>query len=219
MKTTKKIVVGILALALVFAFIGCGGDDGDGGGSGPNFSISGLQVYQMNGILITEYSGNLEVKSNVGGSGSITEGKITFSVGTPDTLIPLESVMTSGDIGEIFSYFEFDPNGTRGAVLSLTTSAGDLTKANMSLGGSLTVDMVYYAYVDRACSITGEGRTASMRGYTVTYPDTNLNLKTGWNSIAVKVVTTNILSKTGTANFSVGDPSSCNWTLNFSIPN
>jgi len=218
MKTTKKMMVGILALALVFVFIGCGGDDA-GGGSGSNFNIPGLQVYQMNGILITEYSGNLEVKSNVGGSGSITEGKLTFSISTPNRLEPLTTVMTSGDIGNILNGFSFSPTETQGAALYLTTGAGDLTKVKMSIGNSLSADIVYYAYVDRNCSISGEGRTASIRGYTVTYKDTNLNLKSGWNAITAKVVSTSILSRAGTATFSVSDPSSCNWTLNFSIPN
>ena len=221
MKITKKMMVGILALALVLTFAGCGGDDGDGGGggSGSNLSISGQQVYETNGILTTEYNGDLPVNSNVGGNGSITEGKLTFSVGRPNTLSPLESVMTSGEFGNIFSYFEFSPNGTQGIVLSLTTGAGDLSKVNRSVNTSMavSVDMIYYAYVDRDCTITGEGRTASISGYTVTYPNTTLNLKTGWNAIAVKVVLTSISSKTGTASFSVGDSSSCKWTLDFSF--
>jgi len=213
MKITKKMMVSLLALALVFAFSGCDSSGGGDGGMGNTLSISGEQVYNPGGATV--YSGpDLTVSSNVGFSGNIEDGKLTFSAGTPAYLQPLDNFLTSGgEFASFLSYFSYSPGGTQYANLQLTTSNGQLSKFAYSTSGtSATQEMVWFIYVDRDCTIARPAGTTSMSGYNVTNQDINLNLKTGWNAVAIRYTIDNT-AKTGTANVSSGNSSSCKWTF------
>jgi hypothetical protein len=215
------------------------GGSGSGGGGGGGSSVATLtlsgQVYteEMNYEAIisggnvykyTPYTGNKTFTSNVGGTGSIRNGQLSFSVGTPpaSSLEPAKiDVNTDEGPHDIYSNAKVVPSNTQGVTLDFSNI--ELGKENWSMiyntsSGSvnMNVEMVEYIYVDRDCTITATGGTVNEGGVKYTYSNLNLNLKQGWNAVNIKMVTTNTTttsSATGTFNFTTGDLSSCKWVI------
>jgi len=243
MKNTIKFF-GIIALVAVIGFSmaacgGGGGGDGDGGGGsaalGDTLSLSG-QVYEDDidiesissggGSLIkyTSYTSSVpSLTSNVGGTGKITSGKMTFTVGTPSSdklkRFDEDGVLDSGDYdeSEIYKDMKVTPGDARGIGLEIynsTNKSKSLDKLNMNFkikDSAVKVEMVLYVYADKDCTITAKGGTATDpdTGYKVKASDVKLNLKEGWNVMNLK---TDVgISKTGSLSLKTGDLSSCKW--------
>jgi len=244
MKNTIKFF-GIIALVAVIGFsmaaCGGGGGGGDGGGGSSTFgdtlTLSNEQVHiaKMNIKAYTSGSGSLytyepykgSVKtftSTVGGKGSITDGKLNFTVGAPPAGM-LEPIKTGDDVlglggdfeGDIYKDLKVTPKGTK--CVGLEFDDPDLMKMKQDLqikdtSFSVKVEMVLYVYVDQDCTITGTGGTATQsssfgKPYTVKASNINLSLKEGWNVMNVK---TDVgYSGTGTMSIKTGNLSSCKW--------
>ena len=223
MKTTRKIMIGILALALVFTFIGCGGDDGGGdGGSGSigaNLTLSG-QVYEMDESTgaTTNYTGSdLEVNSNIGYKGKVEGGKFSFVAGKPTVMDSAAKLLEDLGADDMFSSVSCSPSDAQCIGLELSTNAGSLDKGEMSSSlTSMSGTIISYVYVDRDCTVSGTGKTSYIEGIPITSSSFTLNLETGWNTIKMNV-SVSILSMSGTVKVAGGDSSSCNWILNFSL--
>jgi len=214
---------------------GGGGDGGGGGGGsgglGNTLTLSGqvyTQEYNISGsgnlIKYEPYTGsNKTFTSDAGGSGSITNGKMSFSIGTPSasTLEPFKFDAGTAEVNmDVYSNIKVSPSDARGA--SVGVFSIDLLKENINMSinantgaASITIEVVMYTYVDKNCTITATGKKVVQGGINLTYPNINLNLKKGWNAMNVRVTSTSTGSGTGTgtAAISTGDLSSCKWVL------
>jgi hypothetical protein len=233
----------VLAIALVvvigFSMTACDVDGGGGGGGGgggylgSSLTLSGpvyTQDVNIEAIMsgsgdmfkYTPYKGPPSVfTSNVGGSGSISNGKMSFSVGAPDPsfLEPFErnDLAIMGDY-DIYRDASVSPSNVNGVSLDLTDYASiDLSRMNMIVNtstGSRTVEMVNYIYYDRDCTVTATGgkATDSSSGVsvTITFPNLNIKFKKGWNTLYIKITSS---STTGSVVINQSDPSSCKWVI------
>jgi len=249
----KLFLAGILAMALVFAMMAAGcdnGSTGNGGGVafiGETLNLSG-QVWTLNldgdendtmykrftgnrtGIHALSYQGGGYI--NIGGSGSITNGQLNFSIGTP---LELASIQDEFEwMTEDFSNVTISPSNARIAELAIS-GGGWLDKQFFDFIDSNIYyqEAVLYIYFDRNVTITGSGKTTThecdceeLRGHcncaewgercdcSDTYITRNINLsfKTGWNVIT-KTHTHEVNNNTETLTFSAGDSSRARWFL------
>jgi hypothetical protein len=200
MKTKQIFMYGLIAVIMALAFTTC--DDGTGGegdDDGPSFlgdklELSG-QVYELSvypyGIYYDEIFASLGINdSSAGGSGAITNGKLAYTIGTPDST-SLESndffgfdegwtnIQTSDSDVKIFMLellltnplpYYFDYNG--------------VVKANIT---DMIAEIVVYVYVDGDITISGTGKTQTLEdGYTYITSNFSLALKEGWNAMCMK---------------------------------
>ena len=208
----KRIWLGVLAIVLVFGlvFVSCDEADDNGGDVfiGGTLNLSG-QVWAEDADGWVQFTEDLEtVTSNVGGSGSITNGQLSFSVGTPSALGNIQQqlfqLLFIDDLvmEEWFNDFSLSPSGARGAVIHLWSTA---TLLNGWISGNF-FERVVYIYVDRDVRMTATGRTITLEcnceewdgdcyceewdgdcycvGTTITR-NFDLNLTAGWNVITM----------------------------------
>jgi len=239
----RPVFLGVL-LAFGLAFAGCPTDDkgGDGNNDGPVYlgdtlELSG-QVYlekQNDDYTISyqPFNGNRTIFNDYGGSGEIKDGKLTFSIGTPNELLALGALFDNDNV-------QVSNANIRGlSFVSLyvdSNNYGRLRKENQTIsvrGGnsySGTLEYVYYFYVENDVTVNGTGKTETetdiWEGATYTYTTTqknfNLALKAGWNAVylkreAVSTFTGTIDNPTGeniteTITTSLGNPS-LKWVL------
>ena len=214
MKTTKKFLIGIAVLAVVFSMSACDSGGGGGSGIGTALNISGQQVYQMDMYGdTTAYNGDQTVNSNIGYSGKIEGGKFTFSAGTPVVMDPVGTLLLNIGMDEMYNNPGCNPNNAQGIELELYTNAGGLSKVNASLStNSFSQEIIAYIYVDMDCTVTGNGKTINIEGIPVTSSNLNLNLKAGWNAVKMNV-SASMSSMSGTVKVSLGDSNSSKWVL------
>jgi len=240
---------GLIALIAVIGFFATAcpekdGDDEDGGYSGnvggPAFlgdklELSG-QVYEHksnNGIYSYQaFSGNLTIydNDNHGGSGEIKNGQLSYSIGVPANLKPLDfeddynweledgdyfynnfSVSKANVKGVIIDKLSTDSNGYSNNVRK-TNEAEAYNEQNGSY--SYTYEEVYYVYVEEDVTVSGSGKTSTYSepddgvNYTVKYisGDLNLAFKKGWNAVYMKME--QAVTFTGT----IDDPTTLNET-------
>jgi len=204
----KRIVWLIPVLALAFVLAGCSSDDDDGG-IGDNLSIPGEQVYNPDGTLYT--GGIPSLANNVGGSGSIKDGKMSFSVGVPNKLNSMETFISEMDEMlrfNVFSYAEWQPGETKAIALKFTISLSE--KADLMNTPSKTMKRIYYIFVDRDCTVTAtEISPVTYAGISVPVSDINLRLKRGWNRVGM------VLWATAGGHLVIGteDLDNCKWVL------
>jgi hypothetical protein len=204
------------ALTITIAASGGGG----GGSSVATLTLSG-QVYTQElsysdmSYSYKPYTGNItNLINNAGGTGSITGGKLSFSVGTPpaSSLEPLKVTPNNENIRTgIYADARISPSGAK--YVELDFSNIDLGKENFNLNfntGAMTMDFVYYVYVDTDCTATATGGTYTEGGVKMTFPNVNLQYKRGWNTLNMKLVTS---SSSGTISIGTGDLSSCRWVI------
>lgn len=224
MKNTIKLL-GIIALVAIigFSFTAC--DDGSGGGGdsgGPAFlgetlNLSG-QVYltkwneTANGgsLSYQAFNGNVdEFEDYYGGTGKITNGKFSYSTGTPKSS-SLETIDIEDEFGWGYDNFTTSRQTVKGTVIwgfytddpaysYLIKSNGTETATNNSYSG--TYESVIFVYVENDVTLSGKGKTEQWKSdddpdfdpdydtpYTETYTTSNFNftLKTGWNAVHYK---------------------------------
>jgi hypothetical protein len=208
----KSFIWLIPVLVMALAMSSCDGDSG-GGGLGDTLTFSGEQVYTRgSGGNFTPYAGaDRTFSSNAGGTGTITGGKMSITVGIP-SLVPMGTYINNIDASmgaNIFSYAEWNPADARAADLDFTIS---LAKGNYSESAtSMTEEQVGYTYADRDCTITAAGGNTTINGIPTAVSKINLNLKRGWNAINIKATGT---MAGVTLSINTGDLSSCKWILN-----
>ena len=251
MKDVKKTRWGMLAFTLALGAVlvlgGCsldpgdgpgsnggggggGGSGGGGGGSGSalgeTLRLSGqVYVFNRDGTFTPFAGSNLAVFSELGGSGTISNGQLSFIIGTPQYL--------ENNFRELFGVdylnnFTVSPVTTRGAFLFLRTLNGDdLDRGNFyfSSTNNFVYEAVFYLYVDRDVTIRADRTVVETwrdSSYSQLITDItnafNLNLRTGWNALHYRNVfvgtDTNL---TYTYTFSAANPGNLFWILNFRI--
>jgi len=181
-------LVGIIATVAIIALsmTGCSNDSNGGGGGGTvGGSFFGSEL-RLSG-QVSGFTGNRTVSSRLGGSGSITNGQLSFTISTPSAL---ESIGSLFDwLHDYYDNVSFSYAGARvGEIQGLTTSgsgnSGQLDRQHA------TIDALYivtYIFTDRDVTVTGGGRTRTedccCGPIRITTTNLNLRLRTGWNAV------------------------------------
>jgi hypothetical protein len=226
---------GIIALVAVIGFFAAAcGDGGDGDKGDPTFlgdtlTLSG-QVYtvqrggtpQKPSINYQKFTADLPIDNThfisiYGGSGEIKNGQFSYTLGTPKTLIPLtsSSAITIFYDDDYYDGVTLSNSTTKGLILTVFLVSGSsdyntLAKFNISVSGnSVTMEYVYFVYVDKDLTISGKGKTTDDEDGEFTTKDFKLALKAGWNAIHWKTTGS---SEKSTETISLGNPS-LKWVL------
>ena len=250
----KKFGLGILTMVLVFGMttVGCGdggGGDSNGGGGGSAFlgetlNLSGQVwrvLYNYDNLIYEEFTENSSINAgfwsfyddheayiDIGGSGSITNGQLSFSIDTPTETESIQSFFSY--FSQYFSNFSISPSATRSAPLFFNVDKGSLDKTYID---NNIEEYVLYIYVDRDVTITGGAKTTTIEcdciehddycyceenngscdcAYPLMTRNLSINLKTGWNVITRKTEL-NKSTQTETFTLSTGDSSRTKWAL------
>ena len=254
MKKLSKLL-GIIALVAIIGFSMAACDEG-GGGGGP---ASGMETLSLSGrvslvnydfssgtpsITYSNFIGNLEINDyGTGGSGAITNGNLSYSVGTPSNL----STFNKEDVENYFEDYDITLStaSVQATILSEFGIAND-NDAYLYRGsavwnvsgnsGTQIHETVDYIYVNNDITITGTGGTEGPHTNTyegITYTQTyiarnfSLALKTGWNAIYSKNEISSTLTGpaqnptgmtyTSTITISLSNPS-LRWVLEDYVP-
>jgi len=240
-------------------------DNNDNSSNNENntLTISGEQVYLLDWdedtyvTTYTPFTGNRTVYSyytdwtvntyprvyyNNGGGGSITNGKLSFSIGKPIYLEDIDKLLDR-NIRYAWTDVRASDTSVKCSELYLSTNAnnyydGSLGKVdyNGSVSGNNCTGNereVGFIYVDKDVTITGKGRTEPYNytdpdtGYTENWTektnDINLSLKAGWNTVYSREESsgtfigtwpdyTNITG-TETVSITLENPASTKWVL------
>jgi len=187
----------------------------DGGHLGPTLNLGG-QVWGSGTVPLT---GNRQVTSSVGGSGVITNGLLSFTIGTPSHLVNAWDVLDDV-LGGNFTNINVSNAGARVAFIDNleTSSAGHLGVLWRGFWDGVTEYLVAYIFADRNFTVTGNGRTFSeARSGSTTITTTqnfNVSLRAGWNVVYQRFVY-GVSGGMETINISVGlgDPVRARWIL------
>ncbi|MCL2804366.1 MAG: hypothetical protein FWD26_00300 [Treponema sp.] len=251
MKNTIKLLEIItLAVIIGLSFTACdedGNGDGDGIASGMDtLNLSGkvyLQTYNDSdySVSYSNYNGdNLTIDDGgIGGSGTVTNGNLSYSVGIPSVLYAFDQedveylldgyyqIILSTPVLQGYTLFNLRIENSGGYIYK--GSSGRSINNNSSTG---TFEEVFYVYVDDDITITGIGGTFDPQteingGTTYTYisiaNNFSLSLKTGWNAIYQKIERLDVITEgsfenptsitsTETRTFSLRNPS-LRWLL------
>jgi hypothetical protein len=137
------------------------------------------------------------------GSGSINGGKLSFTVNVPENLLEWNKLkvflntMTEGEGWDV----GIDEDATKGTFIGIFTNDEDgymLIREGLSgTTSSISDETVFFIYVDRNCTITGESKEDVRVMYT--FNAFSLELREGWNTIWYKQTYTS----SGRATFSM----------------
>ena len=256
----------IIAFAAVIGFQLTGCDNGGGGSGGNNDNTGGHlgdtlelsgQVYlgrydeNTESDVYENYNGNLTV---VNGRysyddgeyteyfddhpvlGQITNGHLSYSIGTPSNLSPLDfedfgfgypvHASKANVRGYEIDFLIMEPSSSS-YYSDIDLYRGRETEIYSSNSGTWTIEYVGYVYVEEDVTVSGTGRTYTDTGfsysYTQTFQNFSLALKAGWNAVYTKQVITeqvipnfeNPTSETVTSTYtiSLGNPSNLLWVL------
>jgi hypothetical protein len=201
----------------------------DSGYLGETLSFNGQQVYggQSQHFDPNEpYTHNATVSAefDIGGSGRISAGKLTFTIGTPEIISPLKQALfpDEEEINSMYNNLKLTPDNARGTPLSLSAISREsgnkyvLKRENIAANTILhttITESVEYLYVDRDVTITAKGKDFTNKGISVITLDLNLKLRKGWNTVCRNETTTTILGKPiSTISISLGN-SDVKWVL------
>jgi len=212
MKNIFKVVGAIVFIAIIgLSTVAC--NKGGASGLGETLTIN-EQVYTekidfgAKGITYSyaPYDGaDITVKSNTGATGTISDGKLKISVGTPDSGI-LQTGNKSLSIEDVNSSgITIDPPDAKGIALSLPGLRKGYSEMDSSM--SMTIEYVMYVYFDRAVTIKGKVSTDNSGS---AFSDINLSMKKGWNAMNFKMTAS---QSGGTVSLNNGDIARCVWTI------
>ena len=203
-------IFGVTALsaAIIFSMTACDSGGDNGGVTEPvmELKFTNEQVYDdVNPVTFQPipYTGSIAtIASGVGGSGSITDGKLSFTIGEPNQLRPFADFFP---IPEELNA-SVSPGDTLGAQLNLRgTSNEDVGRTNFAGTGmdNYWQEQIAYLFVAKDCTITVPATT--FQGISV--QSATLRLNAGWNVIIMKMTVSGssmIMEMRGTTDFSTG---------------
>jgi len=202
----KRIIWLLPVLVMALAMSGCDGDSDDR--IGDNLSLGG-QVYTEED---SPYTGaNKNFTSNAGGSGTITAGIMSFSVGAPAiSLKPITTLFMELDaVGPIFSTAIILPTDTLAQRLEFSINISKML--DQMTEASSTKQQIEYIYVDKDCTIKATGIPPFVGAdITTNIQDINLSLKQGWNYIHTTYTAT---QNVGKIVIGKGDLKTCKWVI------
>jgi hypothetical protein len=235
MKRTKTNTIRLCRIAALIAVIGfmtaCdtgGGSSGGGGGSaylGEEPVLSG-QVYTMDAYIYTRFNETVPMSHNdVEGEGGITDGQLSYTLGTPDNMYMSQIEYIKYDLFYGYDDVSVDDPTVQYHVLSLEVPSYSyqnysLVKELQSLkvtssSYTYTWERVDYVYVDDDVTVSGQEK--------IDYPDYSdfekysafsLELQRGWNAI-YRNITDKATMTTGSTTIicAVKNPTALRWVL------
>ena len=193
-------IFGVIALAagIIFSMAACNTDGDDGGVT--ELKFTNVQVYTTSdGFSFTPFTGSMAVTSDVGGSGSISNGRLSFTIGEPSRLTGGAGAFPA-DWGVSVS-----PSNAQAVRLVLNNNMLGNIDGAMTSATSGWQQSVHFYYVDIDCTVT-VGARAGIR------TETTLRLNQGWNAIISR--SESAATAAGyTEVFSVGGLSSGRWAV------
>jgi hypothetical protein len=204
-----------LAVIITFSMTACFLADDEGGGKlpinyGDKLALSGdvfLEIrteeetelgYDVTHIPFSLIGDSLTIKNTYGGSGKVSGGNLSYSIGIPTGQYPLNFV----SLFKKKDYGFFDSGEAEGVVLNLqfnydnfsSLHRGETTIVDSNGVISITEESVIYIYVDKDVSVSGVGMPGGSAGkpgiingkpYTKTekVEHLSLKLKAGWNTV------------------------------------
>jgi len=248
-KTFKHFWFVALAAVIGFSMVGCptstgestnGNNRGDYSFLGSKLELSEQQVYTVTTnpanytITYTPYRGNQTFDDRIGGTATITGGKLSYTIETPPSFqtwdkmpYPLSDALTTIDNPDA-QVFLLDPFTTYDSVTSsyYALRQGNMAANRSNTSSTVTVEEVKYMYVTEDVTISRKGKTETGTRdgiqYTIKENDFSLALKAGWNAVCSKQAasatysTSNPpkqLTYTETDTLSLSNPSSFKWIL------
>jgi len=223
----------MLIVLLALGFTGCDNNGNGGSGGGGSFIGAQLSIIDMPVYNITHsetgdvtwgarFTGSGTVQEagfmdwdagsfvSVGGTGEITDGLLTFTIGIPTQTRTVQQAF--GDMEEVFNNTSISvPNARVAEINELRTWGSDFGGQLWRMWGDQE-ESVTYVYVDRNVTITGQGRTLTMQGFTITTRNLNLDLRTGWNAIT-QIQTVNWATMTVTMSIVPGVVGRTRWAI------
>ena len=210
MKTVFKFSGIITIFALIVLISACEEDkkdtDGGMGGGGSNITVSADtlklagKVFTLSQSLIgmpqfKEFKGNVALNSISTGSGAITNGSLNFTIGEPDEydLTPLSSSLDY----YFYGYEDISQDATEVShfvINSLESESYDYYGPSLMkieyTSTRVSMENVFFIYVDKPVKITASGYTESDEGDQMTHLDINIQLTKGWNALSEKYEST-----------------------------
>ena len=251
MKNMKILGIIVMIAIIGFTMTACDGDDGvttTTASLGDELKLTNQQVYtevwNANGSTsLTPFNGNLTIKAisgyedsnwnyhefDLGGTGSVTAGKLNFTLGTPpsDSLSVLfgededEGLIITVSDPEVKGVFFYEFSADNGY---LYRSKSSYSETQTSSSGSY--EMVEYVYVEKDVNVSAKKYTDTYNEEEdgITYKGTwtqnafSINLKKGWNALCYKYTATssfnaatNTSTSTSSTSYSASIPSGLNW--------
>jgi len=206
----KRLIWLVPVLVMAFAVSACKSGDDDEGGIGLTLNLSG-DVYNKDG---SPYTGNKDALiSNVGGSGTIRGGKMSFTVNTPNNMKSMTMVLI--DMDRRLGYNVFSPAGYDQAdTMAAELVFANLTRKILSAGTSVAMEEIKYIYVDKDCEVIGKDiPPATINGISVKVSNFTLKLKKGWNAIGMVVTPAIGDTLSPTLVIGTGDSDNCKWVF------
>ena len=244
--TKNKFFLGMLAIALTFGMMALGCDTGGGGDTGITYTVvapggptqpgSNIelrgQVWTHVGFSnYTEFTGNRDIEGFIlgsspnfdpmlAGTGAITNGQLSFRMGTPSLLLPVADIIAVFAPGAVAT-----PADARGNLLFLNTAGGEtLTKENpiaFTSGVSSIRDFIGFFYASQSGNFSHPGGfssqyfPASGRTVNVTMEPFSINMQAGWNILREheRRYFTSLTVHDVIVSFSLGNPANAKWML------
>lgn len=249
----------IMALVIGMTVSGCGDGAGGGAGDGDGFLGDTLNLSRQvwlgdwdynyvtgeHNIVYDRFTGNgtisgagyvmyddvlhKEVFHEIGGSGSVNDGQLSFTIGTPSGLENAQEFFEYY-FGEDYTNVRITPSNTRAIVLDrlILISAGKEFALYREIATDTVSEGVIYMYVDRDVAISGTGikeiwgcNCEENNGYcacvectcggTETTHDFSINLYRGWNAIYGK--RTSYMGSSDETTLKLGNPSHLRWIM------
>jgi hypothetical protein len=221
MKNTIRLL-GIIALAAIigFAMTACptddGGDGDDGGspGGGPSASGDKLelfgQVWETSYRGYSKYTDSLNFTSAVPGTGTITNGQLSYTIETPNNTL-LEPLYSFIHFDRVWDNIQPSTTTVKAYQLNLFVNYSDYDGIYRGNSTDNSYSQVLYVYVESDLIITGTGETEYEDGYTFKLTPLNLALKQGWNALYLKE---SLSGNTITQSLSLNNPN-LRWILGY----
>ena len=251
MKNTIKRLGVIAMVAMIgFSMTSCDSGGGSGGGGdnaflGTTLELSG-QVYQMgwdddDNRRLIHHTGTRAIASAgfwfadtdegwhaVGGSGTITGGQLSFTVGTPSVaaMVDIDYFFDDAHFEEMFNNFSISNRNARIAVIESLRLTGGNDVGRFRETATSWAEVIFM-YVDTEVTIRGNGRTGTWEcdcwecrcenwggacycDETFITRSFNITLQPGWN--AIRVIHEEI-SAGGRMTITTGNPANFRWVM------
>jgi hypothetical protein len=162
------------------------------------------------------FNGNLSVVSSsnndIACSGSITNGRLALTVGTPVPDKPLTSFFESTVTNWWKEYlYSNDAKCAAWHGGEIVESGFSWLQRRRQSDAVFTHEEVRYVYVDKDVIVTAKGQVTVDDGFAVTSSDISLSLRKGWNAVYFKLADTS--STTATVTYLLGNPDHLYWLI------
>jgi len=206
----KRVIwlVPVLVMALGMSACKSEDDDDGGGGIGETLRFADEEVFNKNG---SPYIGDKSLTVDGGGTGLIKGGKLTFTIGRPNSMKSMTLLLRDIDarLGyNVFSYASNEPDDT----LAFELIFANLKKTSLTL--VFPMEAIRYIWVEKDCVVKSPDtgiHPVTINGISVEVSKFTLKLKKGWNAVGLLVTPAIGGTLSPTLVIGTGDSDNCKW--------